>query len=68
MNNEKRWHLLEKNIYEKKKKKLEEKALPEKDGEVRNQVKKMYEVKISKCLLWFNEGAVKLEYFISSQI
>ena len=34
MNNEKHWHLLEKNIYEKKK--LEEKALPEKDGEVRN--------------------------------
>lgn len=33
MNNEKHRHLLEKNIYEKK---LEEKGLPEKDGEVRN--------------------------------
>jgi len=35
MNNEKHWHLLEKNICEKKKK-LEENGLPEKDREVRN--------------------------------
>lgn len=33
MNNEKHWPLLEKNIYENR---LDEKALPEKEGEVRN--------------------------------
>lgn len=52
----------------KKKKKLEENGLPEKDGEVRNKVKQMCEVKIFKCLLWFNEGAINHDYFISSQI